>query len=323
MSNGDNGHVRPRSRSTPVAYLQLVRLPNIFTAMADVAMGFLVVHAVAKPVDAWVLGLLVATSSLLYASGVVLNDVFDYRRDAVDRPERPLPSGRISVSAARGLGWMLLVLALAPACGAGILEGNFRPVGVAALLAGCVVLYNAVAKRTLGGPVVMGACRMLNVLLGMSVARQSLSLPYWLIAGGIGVYIIGVTWFARTEARQSNRLQLALALVVMMSGIAMLACLPYVDGSVIRGVKPHGWPLLIGVLGALIGWRCLLAVFDPKPLLVQIAVKMCILSLIMLDAAVCLACYAGRSNQQAMLATVLILMLLLPAMVLGQWIDST
>ena len=79
----------------------------------------------------------------------------------------------------------------------------------------------------------------------------------------------------------------------------------------------------MAVLGAMIVWRCFMAVVEPKPLLVQIAVKKCILSLVMLDAAVCYACYAGRSNRQAMLATIAILLLLLPAMLLGRWIDST
>ena len=34
----------------------------------------------------------------LYAAGMVLNDAFDAELDARERPERPIPSGRISRS---------------------------------------------------------------------------------------------------------------------------------------------------------------------------------------------------------------------------------
>ena len=70
------------------------------------------------------------------------------------------------------------------------------------------------------------------------------------------------------------------------------------------------------VLGALVGWRCLRAIADPRPLVVQQAVKNCILSLIVIDAGDCLAT-AG------LLPAVLILLLLLPATILGRWIYST
>ena len=90
------------------AYLELLRLPNVFTAMADVVMGFFFVVVVNVPVDAARLGLLVGASSLLYCAGMVLNDVFDFDLDARERPERPLPSGRISRPAAARLGWGLL-----------------------------------------------------------------------------------------------------------------------------------------------------------------------------------------------------------------------
>jgi 4-hydroxybenzoate polyprenyltransferase len=105
-----------RLASTLRGYLELVRLPNVFTAMADVAMGFLFTRADFLPgEDGWLLGLLLAASSLLYAAGVVLNDVFDLEVDAVERPHRPLPSGRVSPAVARWLGWELLVVGLAAA----------------------------------------------------------------------------------------------------------------------------------------------------------------------------------------------------------------
>ena len=201
--------------SSPVRdYLQLVRLPNLFTAVADVAMGFIVAQpwSARRGFEPWQwasLGTLAAASVLLYAAGVVLNDVFDLEIDRQERPERPLPSGRIAAGAARRLGWTLLWLGVGTASGAVALVGHFRPGAAAAMLATAIIVYDAWLKRTPLGPLAMGACRMLNVMLGMSAADAPLCAGGWLVAGGIGVYVAGVTWLARKKSRQSARLHWA------------------------------------------------------------------------------------------------------------------
>jgi len=318
------------------AYLQLLRVPNIFTAMADVVMGFLFTHAALAPGDTWVLlapgearilGLLVAASSLLYAGGVVLNDVFDFHRDVRERPQRPLPSGRISLSAARRLGWGLLLAGAALAWLAAFVAGGgwhwhdasgTRPGIVATVLAGCVVLYDAALKRTPVGPPAMGACRMLNVLLGMSLAAGSWQDEHWLVAASVGTYIAGVTWFARSESGRSSRWHLGLATVVLLAGIGLLWPLPERCDRVaaILQQEPGRWSLLLTVLALLIGFRCFRAVLDPAPRRVQMAVKQCILSLVILDAA---ACFVVRGTAGA----VMVLLLLVPTVLSGWWIEST
>ena len=181
-------------------------------------------------------------------------------------------------------------------------------------LAACIVLYNAGAKRTPAGPVVMGGCRMLNVLMGMSVVATAWGPEHYLVAGAIGVYITGLTWFARTEATESRPTQLGLATAVMMAGIAMLAWLPDVSQRVVP--LPDKWRLFLTIIGMLIGWRCVRATIDPTPGHVQTAVGLAILSLVVLDAA---ACYAVCGMRPALM----ILVLLLPAMVAGRWIRMT
>jgi len=313
----DDGRSPLRNYPTLHAYLQLVRLPNIFTAIADVAMGFLFIQGITNSRDAWTLGLLIGASSLLYASGVVLNDVFDHRRDARERPERPIPSGRVPLRVAAWLGGELMLLGVASAWLAGYVSGSFHPGFVAALLAGCILAYDALLKRTPVGPPAMGGCRMLNVLLGMSVANAAWQTEHWLVAGGIGTYIVGVTWFARTETRRSHSLQLGLATAVMMLGIALLAWFPeFLEWPIVLRLKPEGWQMLMGVLGLLIGWRCLRAVLDPIPPRVQMAVTHAILSLIVFDAVIC---FAVRDDVSALA----ILLLLVPAMSLGRWIEVT
>ena len=299
-------------------YLTLMRLPNVFTAMADVAMGFLFVHPRPTDIEFWALAFLLAASSLLYIAGVVFNDVFDIEIDRIERPNRPLPSGRVSLRGASKFGWKALLLGVLSAAIAGILVGHPRLGVVASVLAVCILLYDARLKRTPFGPLGMGACRMLNVMLGMNAAAAPLRLEHWLVAGGIGVYVVGVTWFARTEAKRSSRWHLFFALAVMMSGVAMLAWFPHVSQNIIRPLQqqPQRWHLLIGLLGAMIAWRCLWAVMDPQPFRVQMAVRQSILSLVILDAA---ACYAVCG----VFSAVMILLLLLPAFWFGLWIDST
>jgi 4-hydroxybenzoate polyprenyltransferase len=174
----------------------------------------------------------------------------------------------------------------------------------------------------------MGGCRFFNVLLGASVhsgltAGWSLVgfQPHQLLAAaGIGVYVIGVTWFARRERERSNRLPLFCAAVVMGAGIALL-------GLIYRWV-PAGWRvvgsissemvwiLLLALLGFTILRRCTVAVFDPSAAQVQLAVKVCILSILVLDAAVALAVSHWHY-------AVCLLVLLVPTVVLGKWVYST
>jgi 4-hydroxybenzoate polyprenyltransferase len=299
-------------------YLELMRLPNVFTAMADVVMGFFFVQTVETQADAWALALLIAASSLLYIGGVVFNDIFDIDIDRVERPQRPLPSARVSVRAASRLGWKALLLGVLAGAGAGYCMGHFRPFVVAALLAVCILLYDARLKRTPLGPLGMGACRMFNVLLGMNIVDMPLQPAGWLVAGGIGVYIGGVTWFARTENDRSDRRPLILATLVIMLGVAMLGWLPHASQNILSLLRqqPQRWYLLIGLLALPIVWRCAWTLLDPTSARVRMAVTQCIFSVVILDAAVC---YAVRD----VFCAVAILSLLAPAMLLGWWIEST
>src|SRR5690606_207513 len=96
-------------------YLQLCRLPTVFTAMADIFLGYLLVHDGIFTGDgspAEFLALL-AASSCLYLGGMVWNDVFDREVDAVERPQRPIPSGRVPLSRAVTFGTVLLIVGMA------------------------------------------------------------------------------------------------------------------------------------------------------------------------------------------------------------------
>lgn len=293
--------------------VELVRLPLVFTAAADLMMGYLVTHGGLAPVAPFVL--LLSSSCCLYWSGMVLNDVFDVEQDRRQRPHRPIPSGRIDLAKAGRLGALLLLAGLASAILAGLVAGDWRPPLIAGLLAACVVAYDRFLKRTPLGPPAMGACRSLNVLLGMSASAAAWHGWNLLIAAGVGVYIAGVTLFARTEAEESRRPRLALGLATMLTGMALLAWLPDWDPTRVF-VDVGNWRFLWLLLAVLIGWRCVRAIARPSPPLVQTAVRNSLLSLVVLDAAVVFA-LCGREW------AFLILLLIFPSMLLGRWLYST
>ena len=319
-----------------VSWLQLLRLPNIFTAVADVMMGFLVTHGALQPVPHFTL--LVAASCLLYLSGMVLNDVHDAELDARERPQRPIPSGVVPLATAAKFGWALWVSGVLAAWFVSFAAGDWRPGFIGTLLGACVVFYDFALKQAPIAPIVMGACRMLNVLLGMSLAhRASLAtevaspngagweslrasgwtVTEWMIALGIGIYIAGVTWFARSEARASSRAQLIGGTSVLLAGIGLIASLPaWSDSDPIVVVQARGWYLLWAVLALIIARRCVLAILQPSPQRVQMAVRHCIHSIIVLDAAITLG-YVGIFWGCA------ILLLIFPTLLLTFWLNAT
>lgn len=300
------------------AYLELVRLPNLFTAAADVVMGFLATHSELGPGDGTRLGLLIGSSCALYAAGVTLNDAFDRQLDAVERPERPIPSGRVPLAAAWALGYGLLGLGVAAAVGASALGGSARPAVLAAALALLILLYDALLKPTLAGPFVLGACRAGNVLLGMSLFESAWLGSHWLAAGAIGVYVVGMSWLARTEARPAGRTPLVAGTVIVLAGIAVLARLPeqVFRDLLVRQVSEEGWYLLMAILGLHTLVRCLPAAIQPDPERIQLAVRYLILTLVVLDMAACLA-FRGVAGALAVLAV------FLPAVFLSRWISTT
>ena len=337
MSNRDESE----SVSPLQSYLELLRLPNVFTAVADVAMGFFFVQAawafsddpqhVLLPIGAWVAGLLATASALLYSAGMVLNDVFDAELDREEQPYRPLPSGRISLSSARWLGWQLLTLGIMLSSGAAVMLGKFPPAHtdsfviawlpaiVAAVLAVLIVLYNAGLKRTPLGPLAMGGCRALNVLLGMSVLRGPWRIEHGAVAAGVGVYIAGVTWFARNDARRSDRRQLIAAMLVMLAGVGLVGSLPWLadDLWLLRPLQPElwRWHTIIALLAGFVLVRGIPAIAQPSPGPVRAAVRRSITALIFLDAT---ACYAGAGPFYAVLVAVLVI----PATIVGRWVDG-
>src|SRR5437660_11881551 len=128
-------------------YARLVRLPNLPTAVADVTLAALAVGALPARWPAF--ALLLLSSACLYMGGMVFNDYFDADEDRRDRPDRPIPSGRVSLAEARLLGWVLILGGVGFAGLTSWLLGGveksaaaWMPLGIALVLVAAIFAYD-------------------------------------------------------------------------------------------------------------------------------------------------------------------------------------
>ena len=301
-------------------YLELCRFPAVFTALADVLLGFVLAGGtVDTPRDRLSLGL--ACSAGLYLGGMVLNDILDRRRDASERPGRPIPSGRVSVRAA-GLFYFLLTSGgLLAAAG-----GGRTMLALAAAVATCVALYDGPLKRTPAGPAMMGACRFGNVLIGAAAGGAGwrlwaepslLAEPRVMSAAALlAVYITGLTVFARTEAVTSRRWRLVAGAVLVNAALVGVVAWSVVFRGGGRAVVALAG---VGAIALVINRRLAAAMRSPQPPTVGRAVKLMILSIPVVDA--CLIAFAAGASGAGW--AVACAMLVLPAATAGRVLKLT
>lgn len=257
------------------ALLRLTRPANLVTAVADVVAGMAIAGYLNRPDAAPApVGWLCLATIGLYGGGVVFNDVFDAELDAVERPERPIPSGQVSRSAAATLGLMLLAVGLLAASMVNWLAGLL---GFATAVA--AVVYDRFGKHhPILGPLNMGLCRGLNLLLGISVLPEQVQ-P-WAWVGLVPVaYIAAITAISRGEVHGGNTRTLRLAGLLYAGVIGVIAAIAQA-----RNQLGTAFPFLL-IFGYYIFvplWR---AVREPVGRNIGLAVKAGVLSLIVMNAA--------------------------------------
>jgi 4-hydroxybenzoate polyprenyltransferase len=269
------------------AYLELLRPANVVTALADVLAGFAIAGLRHREDLPWLL----LASCCLYAGGVVLNDVFDRDLDRIERPERPIPSGRVSTRSAATLGGGLLAAGVISGAVASLTAG-----GVALAIAMTVLLYDAWGKRQAPiAPLNMALCRALNLMLGVAAVPAALS-SAWPIAAVPLLYIYAITVLSRGEVHGGSGRTASTALIILVVAIGALLMVIVRTGDLTI-------PAL--VLAAALSWRVVPAFVAaqrrPTPAAIRTAVKRGILSLVVLDAAIA-AAFAGPMYAAAVLA---------------------
>ena len=180
----------PDPRAALLPYLRLVRAPAVFSALGDPIAGLLLDDGDFSSEQA---SRLSAASAMLYLAGMALNDLADREEDARDRPERPIPSGAVSPRAAALIGGSLLLGGVLAAR-----RGGARWTGPA--LAAMIVAYDFQLKRSaMLGPVAMGACRALSLLMGVEASHGVVTRRGTEGALQLGAYVAGLTMIARGE----------------------------------------------------------------------------------------------------------------------------
>jgi 4-hydroxybenzoate polyprenyltransferase len=257
------------------ALLSLTRPANLVTAVADVLAGMAIAgyFLLPEPAVAPVSWLALATVGL-YGGGVVFNDVFDAELDAIERSERPIPSGVVPKQTAGLLGIGLLVIGIA---------ASFLVNQTAGLLAIGITVASLVYDRfgkhhSLLGPINMGLCRGLNLLLGVSVLPNEV-IP-WIWVGVVPVaYIAAITMISRGEVHGGSPVTLRVAglLYALVIGcVAALAQRQQHLGTALPFLFLFGYYIFPPL------WR---AVKEPVGRNIGLAVKAGVLSLIVMNAA--------------------------------------
>jgi len=217
-------------------WLHIARISNLPTVWTNVTAAWLLAGGALADVRlAWLL----LAGSLLYTGGMILNDTMDVKFDIKYRPERPIPSGQISLRAA----WAVCVVMLLTGATIAAISGAHPK--ITAFLVGGIVLYDLFHKKWAGSVIIMGACRLLLYLMAASavvpfqVAGPMLVLPY---AVALGCYIVGISVAARLESKNG-----VLPVPTTMLAFALLYT-PAVFCAM-RFSSAGGSPLQIVVLG--------------------------------------------------------------------------
>jgi len=140
--------------------------------------------------------------SLFYVGGMFLNDAFDSEIDAIERPERPIPSGVVSRSSVFAAGFGLLIggVVLIVAMKLLITGGALLPPLIASLLLGfCIVLYNVWHKENPFSPLIMGLCRVLVYVTTALLVTSSVNVLMLVACLALLAYLMGLTAIAKQE----------------------------------------------------------------------------------------------------------------------------
>jgi 4-hydroxybenzoate polyprenyltransferase len=268
-----NELIMRNSRILP--YFRLMRLPALFSAISNILAAHLIVTQGHVQWDT--LLLLILASSCFYSGGMVMNDYFDYEEDRRDRPSRPIPAGQISLRTAKVFGISLLATGLLLAAMVGT-----KQLMIAVMLLILIIAYDAVLKNTFLGAPAMGACRLVNWLLGLSVVE--LIPAVWSLALPIFFYISSLTLLSRIETTAKNKAPV----YACAAGMLLTTLVVMILNGV--GVLPHGWALVLIGMGLLVILQHLqFTLKDFTPARIQGAVTVLLLGVVPLDAILVLA----------------------------------
>jgi 4-hydroxybenzoate polyprenyltransferase len=260
---------------------ELVRLPAVLSVPGDVLVG---AAASGQARDLPRAAGLATASSCMYMAGMALNDYADRDVDAVERPGRPIPSGRVAPGFALGLAGGLTTAGIAVA----VASDGLRALKVAAPLAAAVWAYDLALKGTPAGPAGMSACRALDVLMGAGAAGATGAAPSAAIVGAHTAVVTGVSRREVEGARPRTALTALGATAAVAAGATGLALRR--GRSTARRLGALG---LFGAYAGMVGSAYGAAAREPSPERLQRAVGAGVLGLMPLQAGLLATAGAG------------------------------
>ncbi|MEO6134977.1 MAG: UbiA-like protein EboC [Ginsengibacter sp.] len=260
-----------------IGCLQLMRPANIVTSVADVLAGIAIsgflINADINSLPLTPIILLCISTIGLYGGGIVFNDVFDYELDKVERPERTIPKGILSLNEGTLLGIFLLAGGITVAFFHSSLSGL-----IAVAIAIAALVYNKFSKHNVvAGPLNMGLCRGLNLLLGISIVTSSVS-EWWFLSIVPIVYIAAITMISRGEVHGSKKNILFLAVIFYLLIIATILYFSFLQEKLwfaLPFVLAFAWMILTPLLKA---------IKNPIPQNIGKSVKAGVIGIILLNA---------------------------------------
>lgn len=221
--------------STIKAYLDLCRVSNLPTVWTNVLAASLLAAGQFAPVPYLQLTLAL---SCFYLAGMSLNDICDLDHDRLNRPSRPLPSGRVALRDAKRLTLALFAIGMSLLLVAPHLSGA----GAGVLLLVAIVAYDLRHKGNPLSVLVMASCRLL-VFLVVALALTGQANRWVIVAGGMQFfYVVLISLVARHENTRATPFAYPV-IPVMLAGISLL------DGLILAVLVAPPW-LLAGIGGA-------------------------------------------------------------------------
>ena len=303
------------SKTRLKTWLTLLRLPNLFTVPGDPLAGYVLAVSLTG-IFQWaeVLPCMVA-SLCFYAAGILSNDYFDIEEDKRYRPRRPLPSGLVLPQTVFLAAFILSLIGLIAAALSGP-QASFT----AFVLVALVWIYNVAAKRhSVWGPVLMGGCRGLSLMMGAAAAgyQEATVAPPAAAAIGLTAYIAIVSLIARDETRVTDLTKLRrLPAGILAVTLLLLVFLEWPAGIPVSAISMlGGFTGLAGLAAAVSAANRARALAAPlAPPVVSQAVAGLIRGLLLFQAALC----AGLMPDGTGAAIVLLVLFPLTGW-LGRW----
>lgn len=205
---------RPDSGSMLRAHLGLARISNVPTTISNVLAGSAIAAPLVFSVD---LVLVIIAIALFYTAGMYLNDILDLKIDREQRPERPLPSGRISLAEA----WAVTLVLFA--AGLVLLWFVDRQSFVAGIvLIAVIAIYDAWHKGNPIGPVIMALTRVMVYVIAFFAFATEVTGELWLWGAVMLAYVAGLTYIAKTESLPGVGRYWPLATVIAPAVVAVI-----------------------------------------------------------------------------------------------------